>query len=164
VAKSLDELDYYALLRVPRDASVDAIKAAFRAFAVRYHPDQHAGDDETAAKAARVYRRGTEAYRVLTHPEQRVAYDKQLDEGKLRFDPEQAWQSLRPSLRPSVAPGHAVAQSARARPFVARAEQAFRAGDYKQAKLNLKIALQHEPGNESLTQKLAEVEALLAKG
>jgi curved DNA-binding protein CbpA len=158
VAKSLDELDYYALLRVPRDASVDAIKAAFRDFARRYHPDVHAGDAETVSKAARVYRRGTEAYRVLTHPEQRAAYDRQLSAGKLRFDAEQAWQSLRPSLVPGK-----VEVSARARPLVAQAEQAIRAKDYKQAKLHLKVALQHDPGHEALLQKLAEVEALLQR-
>lgn len=158
--KRLDELDYYALLQVPQEASVDAIKSAFRNFARRYHPDRHAADPEQAVKVARIYRRATEAYRVLTHPEQRAAYDRQLGEGKLRFDAEQAWQSVRPSVR--VSDGEL--RSARARPLLAKAEQAVRAKDYKQAKLNLQIALQHEPGNETLTRKLAEVEALLAKG
>jgi Tfp pilus assembly protein PilF len=50
--------------------------------------------------------------------------------------------------------------SARARPFVAQAEQAFRAKNYKQARLNLQIAVQHDPNNENLKQKLAEVTAL----
>jgi curved DNA-binding protein CbpA len=160
VAKRLDELDYYALLGVAPDASVDAIKAAFRAFARRYHPDRHVGDPEVVAKVTRIYRRATEAYRVLTHFEQRRAYDVQLAQGQLRLDPEQ----VRASVRPSVAPGHAEARGARARPFVIKAEQAMRERDYKQAKLNFQIALMHEPANESLKQKLAEVDALLKPG
>lgn len=159
MAKRLDELDYYALLSVPQDASVDAIKQAFRAFARRYHPDRHADDPVMQAKVSRIYRRATEAYRVLTHPEQRRAYDRQLAEGKLRFDPEQAWQSV----RPSVPAGQADLRSGKARPFVAKAEQAMRAREWKQAKLHLQIALTHEPGNESLLEKLAEVEAALER-
>jgi curved DNA-binding protein CbpA len=157
VAKRLDEFDYYALLGVPPDASADAIKAAFHAFARRYHPDRHVGEPELQAKVTRIYRRGTEAYRVLTHPEQRRAYDQQLAQGQLRLDPEQA----RMSARPSAAPGHAEVRGARARPFVTKAEQALRQKDYKQAKLNFQIALTHEPDNAALKQKLAEVEALL---
>jgi curved DNA-binding protein CbpA len=157
MARRLDELDYYALLGVPRDASVDSIKAAFRGFARRYHPDRHAHDAEAQAKANRIYRRATEAYRVLTHPEQRRAYDEQLAQGGLRFDPERAWQSMRPSAAPPSEP------SAKARPFLAKAELAMRAKDYKQARLHLQIALQHEPGNEVLVRKLAELDAQLKK-
>lgn len=155
MSKRLDELDYYALLGVSQDASVDAIKQAFRSFARRYHPDRHAGDPAMQAKVSRIYRRATEAYRVLTQPEQRRAYDGQLAQGKLRFDPEQAWQSV----RPSVPAGQADVRSGKARPFLAKAEQAMRASDWKQAKLHLQIALSHEPGNEALLRKLAEVEA-----
>lgn len=156
MAKRLDELDYYALLGVAQDASVDAIKAAFRAFARRYHPDRHVGDPETMAKVTRIYRRGTEAYRVLTHFEQRRAYDAQLALGALRLDTEQ----VRVSARPSAAPGQVEVHSTRARPFVTKAEQALRSGDYKQAKLNYQIALTHEPSNEAIQRKLAEIEAL----
>ncbi len=160
MAKRLDELDYYALFDLPHDASADAIKLAFRAFARRYHPDRHADDPDGGARAGRIYRRATEAYRVLTHPEQRRAYDQQLAQGKLRFDPEQAWQSI----RPSVPPGQADVHSSRARPFLAKAEQAIRAKNWKQARLHLQIALQHEPGSEALLRKLAEIEAQLKQG
>jgi curved DNA-binding protein CbpA len=160
MARSLDELDYYTLLGVPSEATVDAIKSAFRAFALRFHPDRFAGDAERVAEASRVYRRATEAYRVLSHPEQRRSYDELLRQGQLRMQP----QSSRRSLRPSMAVGQtlsSVPPPARVRPFLARAEQALAAGDPKQARLNFQIALQHDPGNEALRQKLAHVEALL---
>lgn len=148
----LDELDYYALLGVAADASVPDIKAAFRAFALQHHPDRHAGDEE----AARIYRRGTEAYRVLTHPQQRRCYDEQYKQGKLRMDP-QSGGSARPRS------GGPDAVHARARPFLARADQALAAGDLKQAKLNYQIALQHDPSSELLRQRLAEVESRLVQ-
>jgi curved DNA-binding protein CbpA len=157
VTKSLDDVDYYGLLGVPADASLDAIKSGFRAFARRFHPDRFAGQPEHVAEATSVYRRATEAYRVLTNPDQRRFYDEQRAEGRKRLDLDAVRRSTRPSGAPSAATEH---YSARARPFVAQAEQALRAKNYKQAKLNLQIAVQHEPHNELLRQKLAEVTPL----
>lgn len=153
----LDELDYYTLLGVTADASVPEIKEGFRAFALRHHPDRFAGDEGAAAEASRIYRRGTEAYRVLTHPQQRRRYDEQYKQGKLRLDPQITSSSSRPSGRS----GGPDAVHARARPFLARADQALAAGDLKQAKLNYQVALQHDPGSELLRQRLAEVESRL---
>ena len=154
----LDQLDYYALLGVTPAASLAEIKAGFRAFARRYHPDLFAGDARNIAEAAHIYRRATEAYRVLTHPQQRRSYDEQLKLGKLRLDPQAAG-----SVRPSVRSGQPDAVHTRARPFLARADQALAAGDLKQAKLNYQIALQHDPNNDLLKQKLAEVENRLTQ-
>jgi curved DNA-binding protein CbpA len=154
----LDELDYYALLGVGPDASLADIKAGFRAFALRNHPDCFAGDEQGVAEATYIYRRGTEAYRVLSHPQQRRCYDEQYKQGRLRMEP-QAAASLRPSGRSGVPePVHA-----RARPFLARADQALSAGDLKQAKLNYQIALRHDPNSELLRQRLSEVDSRLAQ-
>lgn len=155
---SLDDLDYYALLGVAPDASPADIKAGFRAFARRYHPDRFAGDAQGVSEATLIYRRGTEAYRVLTHPEQRRCYDEQVKQGKLRLSPQAA-----ASVRPSGRTGAPDAVHARARPFLARAEQAMAAGDLKQAKLNYQIALQHDPASELLRQRMAELESRLAQ-
>lgn len=154
----LDKLDYYALLGVTPDASLNDVKAGFRAFARRYHPDRFAGDEQNVADATRIYRRATEAYRVLTHPEQRRCYDEQRKQGKLRLDPQAAG-----SVRPSGRTGQPDAVHARARPFLARADQALAAGDLKQAKLNYQVALQHDPSSNLLRQKLAEVETRLTQ-
>ena len=156
MTKSLDDVDYYGLLGVPADASADAIKVGFRAFARRFHPDRFAGQPDHVAEATSGYRRATEAYRVLTNPEHRRYYDEQRAQGKTRLD----LDAVRRSVRPSGAPGMAERYSARARPFVVQAEQALRAKNYKQAKLNLQIAVQHDPHNEVLRQKLAEVTSL----
>jgi curved DNA-binding protein CbpA len=88
VTRTLDDYDYYALLGVRPDASADAIRAAFHRFAAKYHPDHHVGAPERAVqKAARVYRRGAEAYRVLMNPRKRSEYDAQRELGGLRYAP-----------------------------------------------------------------------------
>lgn len=156
----LDQLDYYTLLSVPEAASADAIRSAFHAFALRYHPDRFAEAPlEKRDRAAQIYRRGAEAYRVLMDPARRRRYDEALAGGRLRLGPEEERESLRPSssTRLTVA-------SPRARPFATKALQAFNEGDYKTAKLNLKMALQHEPDNALLKARLADVEQKLRAG
>ena len=63
--------DYYQLLGVPRDVTVDALKKAFRKLARKYHPDVSKEADAEARM-----REINEAYAVLSDPEKRAAYDK----------------------------------------------------------------------------------------
>jgi curved DNA-binding protein CbpA len=154
----LDRLDYYTLLRVAEDAPADAIREAFHGFALRYHPDRFAAAPAAQReRAAQIYRRGAEGYRVLMNPASRRAYDEGLRRGELRMKPEQQRRRESPSPRS----GRLTVRSPRARPFATKALQAFRKGDYKAAKLNLKMALQHEPDNALLKARLADVEQRL---
>jgi len=60
--------DYYKILGVPRDASEEEIKKAFRKLAHKYHPDK--GGDEKKFKEI------NEAYQVLSNKEKRAQYDR----------------------------------------------------------------------------------------
>ena len=81
--------DYYRTLGVPRDASDDDIKKAFRKLARQYHPD--VAKDKTAAEEK--FKEINEAYEVLSDPEKRKKYD-QLGAGwqQFRFEPPPDWQ------------------------------------------------------------------------
>jgi curved DNA-binding protein len=63
--------DYYATLGVPRDASSDDVKKAFRKLARKYHPDT-AKDKKTAEEK---FKEVNEANEVLGDPEKRKKYD-----------------------------------------------------------------------------------------
>jgi curved DNA-binding protein len=63
--------DYYKTLGVPRDASAEDIKRAYRKLARQYHPDIN----KTSGAEARFKEIG-EAHDVLKDPEKRAAYDQ----------------------------------------------------------------------------------------
>lgn len=69
--------DYYSLLRVPRNASQEEIKKAYRKVALKYHPDRNAGSSEAEERFKEV----TEAYEVLRDPAKRARYDQYGKEG-----------------------------------------------------------------------------------
>jgi molecular chaperone DnaJ len=64
--------DYYEVLGVERGATDSEIKKAYRARAIKYHPDKNP-DDETAAEK---FREAAEAYEVLKDPQKRQQYDQ----------------------------------------------------------------------------------------
>jgi DnaJ-class molecular chaperone len=66
--------DYYHILGVPRTASPDDIKKAFRRLARQYHPDLHAGAKK--AEMEKKFKELNEAQEVLTDPEKRKKYDQ----------------------------------------------------------------------------------------
>lgn len=65
------EVDYYEILQVNPKASAETIHRVYRMLAQQFHPDnQETGDEKR-------FRQIVEAYRVLSDPEKRAAYDLQ---------------------------------------------------------------------------------------
>ena len=66
-----DKRDYYETLGIPRDASQDDIKKAFRDLARKYHPDVNKAED-----AEEKFKEINEAYGILSDAEKRASYDR----------------------------------------------------------------------------------------
>jgi molecular chaperone DnaJ len=68
----MSKRDYYEILGVEKSASDEQIKKAFRALAMKYHPDRNVGDDEAGAK----FKEAQEAYAILSDAGKRDVYDR----------------------------------------------------------------------------------------
>ena len=64
--------DFYKVLGVAKDVAESDLKKTYRKLARQYHPDSNAGD----AKAEARFKEISEAYSVLSDPEQRSEYDQ----------------------------------------------------------------------------------------
>jgi len=66
--------DYYDVLGVPKNATDDDIKKAYRKLAMKFHPDRNQGEE--AKKAEEKFKEAKEAYEMLSEPQKRAAYDQ----------------------------------------------------------------------------------------
>ncbi|KAJ3669463.1 hypothetical protein LUZ60_011413 [Juncus effusus] len=72
---------YYDILQVPKGASEEQIKRAYRKLALKYHPDKNPGNEEANKKFAEI----SNAYEVLSDQEKRKIYDRYGEEGLKQF-------------------------------------------------------------------------------
>jgi DnaJ domain len=168
---ALDSMSYYELFRIEKDASPDALRDAFHAFAESFHPDSHHWRHPTELAAiGYIFKRGTEAYRVLSDHQLRFRYDEALANGILRpenliLDPDGPRSQ---SLSPAGAAGGGTrlvdkVRTPGARPFVLRVEELAKKGDPQQAKLQLVMAMHLDARNPALEAYGKELDEAIKK-
>ena len=64
--------DYYEILGVPKSASKEEVKKAYRKLAVKFHPDKNPGNKEAEDK----FKEATQAYSILSETDSRAKYDQ----------------------------------------------------------------------------------------
>ncbi|XP_059185418.1 dnaJ homolog subfamily C member 11-like [Centropristis striata] len=69
-----DNQDYYSLLNVRREATLEELKASYRRLCMLYHPDKHR-DPELKSQAEQLFNQVHQAYEVLSDAHSRAIYD-----------------------------------------------------------------------------------------
>ena len=158
LAGLVDELDYYQLLEISREAPASAVKRAYYTVTRRLHPDANrnlpAADRETLESVAR---RVSEAYQVLRDGRRRQSYDAQLASGlggRIRLAEAEA-QAEKEAI------DHHMGRTQNGRRFFNLARGDIDRGDLASAQRNLRTALTYEPDNTYFKKKLEEVTAAL---
>lgn len=158
LARIIDELDYYQILDVPREAQAPAIKLAYHATARKFHPDANRRlAAELQAAVSRIAKRVTEAYSVLRDPRRRKVYDEQLgaDENDTRMRMAEAEAKVEKRATEELR-----GRTPNGRRYFALAQSDIARHDYAAATHNLQTALAFEGDNELFKQKLKEVRQL----
>jgi curved DNA-binding protein CbpA len=157
---SLDRKTYYDVLRASRDADAAGIKAAFHAFALLYHPDQYvASQKDVSAVASEIFKRGVEAYGVLSRRATRERYDRALARGKIRLEP---WHPSTRPPPPMIRTLAMIAQTPNAQWLAETADRLIALGRLGDARRDLAKACKAEPGNTELAERLQFLDEALA--
>lgn len=167
LSASLDQLDYFGVLRLPQTAGAADIKAAYYRESRAFHPDRFAAvpDPILRETIGRIYRRINEAYTVLRDDRKRVKYLADVTgperAAKLRFteaDEAQVKEAEKKKLEEQLG------QTPNGRKFYAAALADVQAQRWEAAQRALKSALMYEPANAKFKEQLAVVEKELDRG
>lgn len=148
--ETLDAASYYEILGVLEIADEAAIRQAFHAFSLAFHPDVHLDAEPQFAKSLRrVFQRGAEAYRVLSHAQRRADYDLALAKGHVRL----GVPSIPPGSATSVRSLDELCRTASGKLHAHKADRFISEGDLASAKRELYLAMRSE---EELDPELVE--------
>ena len=156
--RSIEQKSYYAILRVPEDASQADVKAAFHDFSLLYHPDRYVDSPvEIGEVATAIFKRGVEAYRCLSRPDARARYDKSRSRGAGGRPP--------PPKAPEPPPMRTletIANNPHAKQYARKADRLLTIGHLEEARVQLVSACQADPYNEELSERLTLLYEALA--
>jgi DNA-binding response OmpR family regulator len=160
IHEQLDTVDYYQLLRVDKNSASSVIKEAYFYWSLHFHPDRfmRLSDDALKKKIYGIFKRMSEAFKVLINPEARSRYDENLAgprrETSLRYlEIERTPDTL---IDPT-----AEATTAVGKRYLHFATLAESEGNLRSALKYLTQAIQLEPENQALKNRLEDVKRKL---
>jgi curved DNA-binding protein CbpA len=158
LAKVIDDLDYYEILKVKPKAFTEEIKAAYFRQSRLFHPDKYYNEDpRLVAVISKIFKRITEAYKVLSDQEKRAAYTKSIAgtnrKAMLRYNP----KLIEEGQKGPEDEG----QTVMGKKYYQLAKNALQNKDYKGAKMHLQLAAKMEPANQTFKDRLAECDEML---
>ena len=153
LARVIDRVDYYRLLKLDPAANADALRTAYHDARRRFHPDAYLGQSDDVRNAVDlIARRITEGYMVLRDRTRRAAYDSALSSGQVRYNAELEQEK-------KVEADAARGTTTNGKRYYKLHVDAERAGDLVKAHANLKTALTFEPKNAAFKAKLEALDA-----
>lgn len=100
---ALKSMNFYEVLNVPPDASVEQIKESYKEIARIYHPDSNFYSDiisiPLSAEEQEIFKLITSAYNTLINNEKRAAYDELIPKGLRGWEEEAPQESSRPQTK-----------------------------------------------------------------
>jgi DnaJ-class molecular chaperone len=166
LASALDQLDYYAVLKVPQGVGAAEVKAAYYRESRAFHPDRYASVESATLRdlIGRIYRRINEAYTVLRDDVKRTRYLADVTGPdrmkKLRFTEAEEAQ-VKEAQKKKIE--EQFGQTPNGRKFYATAQLEMNAQRWDAAERALKSALMYEPANPRFKEQLALVQSEIEK-
>ena len=168
----LEDMDYYRLLKLKPGAPIPEVERAFTDQSQQFHPDRFFGvrDQEIMKMVTAIFKKITEGYQVLKSPELKKMYDQKLGVRKSDVDnPVHSAGKHSHVSKATLEQEKAALEKERARSEVDDAVSDKRARKYYELALiarnnqdwngvvmNIQFALNYEPDNVILKQKVED--------
>lgn len=162
----LDDLDYYRLLRLRGGASLPDVEKAYTEQSQRFHPDRFFGVKDAALlkKVTTIFKKLNEGYQVLKDPELKKMYDEKLGVGRKRAPDAEGEAVGRRShvsksnleMEKAALDAEDVVTDKRAKKYWDLAKIAESNEDWNGVVMNTQFAMNYEPDNPLLKQKVEE--------